>query len=84
MITHFNISCYRADHSQLSQAQVTLTALNLYKTTLSFNNLMYFMLPNSVCILLKINVHAFYVLCGYCVFLLLVVHKLLETKGVLH
>jgi hypothetical protein len=44
------------------------------------------MLSVSVCILLKINVHALYeyVLCGYCVFLLQVVHKLLEPTGVLH
>jgi hypothetical protein len=43
---------------------------------------MYFMLAISVCILLKMNVHALYVLCGYCVFLLLIVHKLLEPIGV--
>jgi len=44
------------------------------------------MLSVSVCILLKINVHALYeyVLCGYCVFLLQVVHKLREPMGVLH
>jgi len=42
------------------------------------------MLTVSDCILLKINVHPLYVLCGYCVFLLLVVRKLLEPIGVLY
>lgn len=50
----------------------------------SINHLMYFMLPTSVCILLKINFPAFYAWLGYIIFLLLVFCKFLEPIGVLH
>ena len=49
---------------------VRMTVLKLYGVPPSFNHLPYSVLPKCVCILLKINFHAFYayevILCFYC------------------
>jgi len=43
-------------------------------------SLMYFMLPTSVCILLKTNFHSSHYFWCYFIFLLLAFHKLLEPN----
>lgn len=52
-----------------------MIAFVLYGMGLCFSHSMHFMLPNNVCILLRINFHANYALCGYFTTLLLVFCK---------
>ena len=62
---------------------MTLTALNLCRRRVSQEPNVFYA-PNQCLYSTTNKCSCFYVLCGYCVFLLLVVHKLLEPIGVLH
>jgi len=60
---------------------VCLIAFVLYGMGLSFSHSVHFMLPNNVCILLKIHFHANYALCGYCILWLLLFCKFVEPNS---
>jgi len=55
------LTCCSADHSQHSQAPPFMENWLPDGMRSSFNHLMQFMFPNSVCIVLEINCHAVYV-----------------------
>ena len=59
---------------------MSLTAFVLYGLTLPLKYLMNLMLSEIVCILLKRNFHDFYTLWCYCIFILLVFDKFLESN----
>jgi len=66
------LSCCCADHSQLNRTLSTIMwgPFVHYGTRLTYNHLMYFLLPNGVIFLLKENLHAFYTFKGYFILLL--------------
>lgn len=71
---------YYAHHSQLTQT--VLSEADSFCALCSKTLLQYFMFPNSVCVLLKINFHAFMLLVVSLIFLLF--QKVLEVSAILY
>ena len=75
------LSCYCADHAQLSLLLSEVTCCHVLLNEMLFNHLRYFMLPEIFYVLLKTNCYASYAFLSYFILLLLVFHKSLEPNS---